>query len=102
MSKLSAEEQKAAERIVRNINANNERKLAEALDPKGIIQKELLAEKAKGYKRTGEAGWVKIAHIPTVVDKWFTQMYGKDYYKEKGFFDKHPEWRTINISTEKI
>lgn len=42
--------------------------------------------------------WRKIAEMPIEVDRFFTKMYGEDYYKDKDFFTKlYPEWRVIDV-----
>ena len=39
----------------------------------------------------------KIASIPLEVDKFFTDVYGEDYYKDPDFFKKvAPEWTVVD------
>lgn len=40
--------------------------------------------------------WRKIASMPIEVDRFFTALYGPDYYKDKDFFKKFPEWLTVD------
>ena len=48
-------------------------------------------------KRTGKAGWRKIASIPEEVDIFLTKVYGNDYYKDKNFLKKMcKEWMIID------
>jgi len=40
-----------------------------------------------------------IALIPPEIDRFFTDIYGKDYYKDKSFFKtRHPEWTVVEPS----
>lgn len=49
----------------------------------------------KGDLRSGRR---LIASLPTEVDRFFSKVYGREYYKDKQFFIKrHPEWRVVNI-----
>lgn len=43
--------------------------------------------------RVGRKGYRKVASMPLEVDRFFSKVYGKDYYKDPDFFTKHaPEW----------
>ena len=60
---------------------------------------------SKYIKKVKEAGvfekgskskvWRKIAEMPIEVDQFFTKMFGKDYFKDKNFFKKFPEWLVV-------
>lgn len=103
MSKFSTEELKHVNKVIDAINKKREREFVEANDPNGIIQKYIQDQKKNaGYKRTGKAGWIKIASIPYVVDQWFIKNYGEDYFKDKDFFERFPEWKVIDSDTRKV
>jgi hypothetical protein len=56
----------------------------------------------EGYfsKRTGKAGWRKIASIPVEVDTFLTRVYGEGYYKDKNFLKKMcKEWLVVDQTT---
>lgn len=87
---------KAITKIVNSINKDRQDQLSIANAPDGQVQAWMNEQRKLGYKRSGKAGWVKIATIPMVVDQWFTKMYGADYFKDPDFFDKmYPEWKVV-------
>lgn len=101
--KLNTNEQVAVGKIVQNINKKREKEFIEANDPNGIIRQYIEEQKYRAdYKRTGKAGWVKVASIPFIVDQFFIKHYGPDYYKEKDFFERFPEWKVIKGDSRKI
>lgn len=103
MATFSTEELKHVNKIIDSINKKRERELIESNDPNGVVKKYLQEQrKFAGNKRTGKAGWIKIATIPYEVDQWFIKMYGENYYKDKSFFERFPEWKVINSDTRKI
>lgn len=42
--------------------------------------------------------WRKVASMPIEIDAFFTRIYGDDYYKDKSFFKKFPEWLVVEES----
>ena len=61
--------------------------------------KEYLARlRSSGVYKNGSKSkvWRKIASMPIEVDRFFTALYGRDYYKEKDFFKKFPEWLVVD------
>lgn len=47
--------------------------------------------------KTKGARMKKVASVPLEVDRFFTKLYGEDYYKDKDFFLKiAPEWRVTD------
>ena len=43
--------------------------------------------------------WRKVATVPQEVDTMFQKLYGDEYYKEKGFFEKHHrEWLVVDAN----
>jgi len=103
MATFNTEELKHVNKVIDTINKKRQRELIEANDPNGIIQKYIQDQKKNaGYKRTGKAGWIKIASIPYEVDQWFVKMYGPEYFKDKSFFERFPEWKVINSDSRKV
>lgn len=50
--------------------------------------------KSEIYKKGSKSKvWKMVALIPPEVDRFFSRIYGADYYKQKDFFDKFPEWK---------
>lgn len=100
---MDAVTEKAIKKIVDSINAKNEQHLKESFQKDGAVQKWVETEKAKDYKRSGKAGWVKIASIPPVVDKLYIQKYGSDYFKHKEFWDEvGKEWKVIKGKVKNV
>jgi hypothetical protein len=54
-------------------------------------------ERKLGINNKGSKSKVyrKIASVPIEIDAFFTRIYGADYYKDKKFFKKFPEWLTV-------
>lgn len=93
-------EDRALKKIVNSINRKRQAQIEEAYDDEGVTQSVLLEDKKAHWDKNpaGKAGWQKIASIPMEVDRWFTKVYGADYYKDPEFFTKkHPEWRVVDI-----
>lgn len=59
------------------------------------VKQYILRLKKSGVYKKGSKSkvWKKVASMPYEVDQFFTRVYGKDYYKEKDFFDRFPEWK---------
>lgn len=87
-------EQQAIDKLVNSINQKRDKELNAALAEESQVKRWIEDQRRNNpSKRAGEANWIKIAHVPFVVDQWFTKMYGKDYYKDKDFFTKYyREW----------
>ena len=49
---------------------------------------------AGGSKPSKSKVWKKIAEMPMEVDHFFVRLYGPDYFKDKDFFKRFPEWTT--------
>jgi uncharacterized membrane protein YheB (UPF0754 family) len=100
---MDAVTEKAIKKIVDSINARNEQHLQESFQEGGAVQKWVESEKAKDYKRSGKAGWVKVASMPPIVDKMYTTKYGADYFKHKEFWDEvGKEWKVIKGKVKNI
>lgn len=100
MGKLSTIEQKAVNKIVSELNNKRQKEYDWLTKSNGEIKNIMDEQRARGFKRTGKAGMVKIATIPVLIDELYTKQYGADYYKQKGFFDEHPEWKVVKNTKE--
>lgn len=87
--------QKALGKIVAGINRKRQLGADFATRPPEEVKKWMEDQQKERWdnRPMGKAGWKKIATIPLVVDQFFTKMYGVDYYKDKDFFEKYPEWK---------
>jgi hypothetical protein len=67
------------------------------------VKQYVLEAKKQGIYDKGSKSkvWRKIASMPYEVDQFFTRVYGPDYYKDKHFFDKFPEWKVIDDGKDK-
>lgn len=101
MTSFSNEEQQSVNRIVDALNRKRQAEFAQAMDPRGEVRKWVEEQRKAKFKRTGKAGWVKIASVPLVVDQFFVKLYGNEYYKDKDFFEHYPEWKVVE-DTRKI
>lgn len=93
-------EDRALKKIVDSINRRRQRQIEDAYDKGGLTQVVLTEDKRCHWDKNpvGKAGWQKVASIPMEVDRWFTEVYGADYYKDPEFFTKkHPEWRVVDV-----
>jgi len=99
--RLTNEEHQAVTKIVTALNRKRQAEYAQALDPQGEVKKWVEKQRQAKFKRTGKAGWVKIASVPLIVDQFFVKIYGDEYYKEKDFFEHYPEWKVVE-DTRKI
>lgn len=84
----------AINKVVEDINSKRRQELLE-LKFNDTSFKKYIRELRKAPNRKNKANWKRVASMPVEVDKFFTDIYGKDYYKDKDFFKKYaPEWIT--------
>jgi hypothetical protein len=86
-------------KIANDINRKRKNELLHFFSSNSDIQQYIQQLKYKGtFNKNSKSGvWRKIATMPIEVDKFFTDMYGKDYFKDKEFFTKrHPEWAVFD------
>lgn len=97
-------EPKARDLIVRvadTINKKRREELLTVFSSSSEFQKYLNELKnSDAYRRPSKSGvWRKVASMPVIVDRFFSDLYGKDYYKDPNFFKKYaPEWMVFNPS----
>lgn len=85
-------------KLKEKLNQERRAELISAFSDSSELQKELQKVKeSRKYDKGGKSKvWRKIAHIPMIVDLYFTDVYGPDYYKDDDFFKNHfDEWLTV-------
>jgi uncharacterized protein YaaR (DUF327 family) len=86
-------------KIADRINTKRRKEVIETfIDGQGLYE-EFARIKAMGLYNKGNKSKTmrKIASYPLIIDQFFIDIYGPDYYKEKDFFKKYaPEWLVID------
>jgi hypothetical protein len=83
-------------KIADNINRKRRAELYNALAPESQVKKYLQSIRAgKQFDKGSKSKvWRKIAEMPLAVDRFFTKLYGAEYYKDKYFFERYAkEWK---------
>jgi hypothetical protein len=87
----------ALRKIADEINKKRRQQLLTHFFTNSLYKNTLTNIRKQGFFQKGSKSkvWRKIASLPPEVDEFFTRIYGEDYYKDKKFFDKYPEWKTV-------
>jgi hypothetical protein len=96
-----SKQRNALVKIADDINLKRKNELLHFSSSNSEIRKYIQSLKnSHAYEKGSKSKvWRKVASMPDVVDKFFSDTYGKDYYKDKEFFTKHhPEWAVFNPS----
>lgn len=84
-------------KVANKVNSQRRKELRDVYTNRSEF-KEFLRKHKQYYEHPkGGAHWRLHASFPVVVDDFFSNMYGQDYYKDPDFFKKHyPEWLAID------
>jgi len=89
---------KAVRRVAEQINKKRRDELLTLYRDDSTVSTYLKQIRAGGQFKAGskKKGYRLIASLPLEVDRFFTKIYGRDYYKEPNFFDKYAkEWKVF-------
>ncbi len=96
---MDKETKDAIAKIAEDINRKRRTELFSVFRSSSEVQKYLATLKKSGAYKNGSRSkvWRKVASMPVEVDKFFSDVYGEDYYKDPDFFRKHaPEWMVFD------
>lgn len=89
----------AVGKIADNINATRRAELTRIFTGQdGFLQSLKRMRDSGEYEKGNKSGSMrKLASMPLVVDQFFTDLYGEDYYKDPDFFTKRfQEWAVVD------
>jgi hypothetical protein len=89
-------------KIADSINQQRRQEVIKAFSSNTPLKQYVDEAKSKGLHRKpkGAANYRLVASMPESVDKFFTDVYGENYYKDPDFFKKFPEWATVAPSQQ--
>jgi hypothetical protein len=91
------EMKKALVKVSNNINQKRRTELMRLFFQKTEWSNWIAKQRAQGSQRSRSKVWKKVASMPLEIDRFFTKIYGRDYYKDPDFFSKYgPEWRVYD------
>lgn len=89
----------ATTKIADAINRKRRQEIFEIYNQKTVFSEYIRQARESGQFQKGNKSksMRKVASLPMEVDQFFSKVYGKDYYKDTNFFNKHhPEWLVID------
>jgi hypothetical protein len=91
------EVKRALVKVSNNINQRRRSELIRVMSKKTEWSNWIAKQRAQGPQRSKSKVWRKVATMPQEVDRFFTKIYGPDYYKDPDFFRVNaPEWRVYD------
>jgi hypothetical protein len=94
---LQTDFDKAIQQISEGINKKRRQEVIDIYNSKDAFKVINDAKKYGTYDHGNKSKSMrKIAWVPLEVDRFFSKIYGEEYWKDKEFFNKiAPEWRVI-------